>query len=281
MEMYDKWRRSPQGRRSVVLRGNTWADTTFNIPILPGDSSLLERRISHLHRVLQERLPDEVEKTHFELAFEPGSVLLRLVILRVYLGRSSLSDQEIFDLVCAECIYPVPTEWQKAAQALFGVSINTGSETDSDAGYGPGTAAISDLTMRLEHHIARRITPSDILEGCVEIRTTSGEPYAWTGSVENQLSGGPPFSAFRPRPKAAKKSKRDRDDGAENDGESSQIADSQVSPIFFLDELELNFSRVKTRPSQNDRNLQMLGLERLWYGNLYKTLFIMRLTLHD
>lgn len=257
MQMYREWLRTSRGRKSVVSRGNTWADTEFKIPIHPGDSSLLDARISHLSRILQDRLPTEVKGTHFELAFEPGSVLLRLIVLRVYLRRPSTSDGEILDLVLAKRIHLVATEWQEAAQAYLlggddvpasesraalrsiGVGLDStdskdkpdGSTNSPDDRDGALTATnISDQFMDLERHISRRIVPSDILEGSVEVRTTAEQPYVWTGSTVNELSGGPPFSSFRPRPQPIAKSaqKRKRDSEIAENSEDDRRSESQV-----------------------------------------------------
>ncbi|EIM79531.1 uncharacterized protein STEHIDRAFT_116440 [Stereum hirsutum FP-91666 SS1] len=214
MSGYSNWLNTAAGRQNLLRRGHDWANTTFNIPILPGDSSLLAPYLSHMLRVLADRMPDWTGVLRSQLIFEPGTVLLQLVILRTYLRLSPKHDNEIFDLVTSRRIVNRPSEWQQVARVLdqdFQADIYEGVRTrnsaqDSDDGSSIGIPEpmITDFCgmYKLKDLILRYRPEMDILEGIVGIKSSNGQPYIWRGSSENQLSGGEPYSSFRPRPRA-------------------------------------------------------------------------------
>lgn len=74
----------------------------FQIPILLGDSSLIEPFLQDLHHRLvakHEHNNSGQNKSISGLVYGPGLMLFNLVILRTYLGRTAEDDDEIYRLV--------------------------------------------------------------------------------------------------------------------------------------------------------------------------------------
>lgn len=75
----------------------------YQIPILLGDSSLIEPFLQDLHRRLvakhEHNNSSGQNKSISGLVYGPGLMLFNLVILRIYLGRTAEDDDEIYQLV--------------------------------------------------------------------------------------------------------------------------------------------------------------------------------------
>ena len=103
----------------------------FPINILGGDESLIAPLLKDMYRRLERGSETVHSMSPHDLVYGPGLQLFKLVILRLYFGRTSADDDEIYRLLTT-ATYEVEAEKKRREEAQATTRIKTGNEaTDS------------------------------------------------------------------------------------------------------------------------------------------------------
>ncbi|TFK34947.1 hypothetical protein BDQ12DRAFT_726428 [Crucibulum laeve] len=207
MNLFSIWMTIPKGANSELMRKRKYDSDShafdftrmFDLPILLGDASIMDDFLGELRFQVKEHFPTTVD----ELCV-PADILLRLVILRVYLGRKASDDGQIFHLA-----YHLPESQQN-------ININDPyciakhghifphiplAEQAHRAGHGPDIDT-RESAITLSSSLFSLVQAVTDFEATVEMPLASAHmadnsEYQWiTHNSDLSLTGGP---AFTPR----------------------------------------------------------------------------------